>query len=283
MVNKVKENSWRHVPQVACFFKARFKRLALRIGFGTFICALLGILVYLIQNVLAYTYVLQPLKKIYFRTNGVLNAEWLRQQYPVALNTDLMKIDILGYEKALKKCSQVHSAFVQRKFPDALEISIREYKPVAKLCVQVGDKKCFRFVSPEGKVFSALGYSKRRIDKLPLLTDVSLGLLKRQAIVGFKNIYALLKETRVRCPEIFGVIAHVSLKEFDPDPSMPWSQVRLTTTYANQFVFSGRQMSAQLERLQAILLAMTTEQRKHVASIDLSLSQPIVRFANKAF
>ena len=70
------------------------------------------------------------IERIEFNTNGVLTNRWLSSVVQLKMGTRLAEADISIIKAQLEAVGQVHFASVERVFPDALRIDIKEYLPI---------------------------------------------------------------------------------------------------------------------------------------------------------
>ncbi len=190
-----------------------------------------------------------------------------------------MKIDIHRYKKNLESYAQIKSAQIKRKFPNAIQIRISEYKPISKICVQQKGQKKVLLVSAEGQIFEPYGYSKETIKPFPWIVGYPLKLHNHrwQPISNFKKISALLNEIQKNSPKFFNQIDCISLTKLD-NSSAPWCSVSIVTTEKKQMKFSLKTPKEQILKFNSIASRLSPEEWKDLKSIDLSLKNPVLQF-----
>ena len=272
MLKNKDRNSWESAQRVKIITAVKLKKLLL--------CSF-----FIIISILSLSYLTticsnhvndnkQLLTKVVFSSNGVLNAKWLQSICKIKTKTELVNINILNIKNILEKHTQVKSATVERQFPNTLIIKICEHKPIAKIFTK---KHKPRLVSKEGAIFIPQNYTTAKINKLITITDLKKSFLSKNKILSFNIIFLLIKTLYLTAPEIYYVTKSISLKNFDKDNKMPWSQIKLITNNNIELVFSSYNIKNQLSKLQTILLQISHNQRKNLSSINLSFKNPVIK------
>ena len=95
-------------------------------------------------------------KRVEFKTDGLITAKWLADFVNIPKNAKLNEVDIFAIKNALTALPQVESAAVERAYPDAIKITLVEYKPFMKLFTQVSGKQRIFIMTLGGKFFEPL-------------------------------------------------------------------------------------------------------------------------------
>ena len=112
----------------------------------------------------------KPVEKILFDTNGVLPASWLGTVVELRRDTAMMEIDIHTMKQQLEAHGQVKSASIERQFPNALKIDIKEHEPVLRMRVMGDNEQAgVRIISREGTIYKGIGYPRATLNKLPFV------------------------------------------------------------------------------------------------------------------
>ena len=112
----------------------------------------------------------KPVEKILFDTNGVLPASWLGTVVELRRDTAMMEIDIHTMKQQIEAHGQVKSASIERQFPNALKIDIKEHEPVLRMRVMdTNEQAGVRIISSEGTIYKGIGYPRATLNKLPFV------------------------------------------------------------------------------------------------------------------
>jgi len=137
-----------------------------------------------------------PVRTITLKTDGVLDAAWLRAG------------------------GQVESAELTRVFPDRLAVTLKERAPVARVMAQAGGAPPVQLlVARDGTVFAGVGHAPDFVAALPFLDGVKL---TREGagfapIAGMPAVAGLLDVARANTPELARGFRIVSLARFEAD------------------------------------------------------------------
>ncbi|MEC8613925.1 MAG: FtsQ-type POTRA domain-containing protein, partial [Verrucomicrobiota bacterium] len=92
----------------------------------------------------------KPVEKILFDSDGALPASWLRNVVELRRDTAMMEIDIHTMKQQLEAHGQVKSASIERQFPNALKIDLKEHEPVLRIRVMGANEQTeVRIISRE--------------------------------------------------------------------------------------------------------------------------------------
>ncbi len=161
-----------------------------------------------------------PVRNISLRTDGVLDAAWLRLTLALPPKTNLMALDLPALQRRLRSSGQVQSAELTRVFPDKLLVVLKERAPVARLMAQVGDAPPAQLlVARDGTVFAEVGHAPEFLAGLPFLDGVRL--VRAGAgfapIAGMPAVAGLLDVARANTPELSRGFQVVSLARLESD------------------------------------------------------------------
>lgn len=227
-----------------------------------------------------------PLREVYFETDGVLTEAWLIDQIDIPHNATVMDINIVALRQSLAAHGQIQEAIVERIFPDALKITVREHIPVMRLVIMdaVG-KKHLMLVAEQGDVYVGMNYQQDMLVRLPYLIDVKLqrrdhGFAK---IRGVEHVSHLLHLTRTQYPHLFADWKYVSMEDFTGELDELGAALRVHTHSAGIIEFTPIGFAEQLQELDAILQYAKNNhkwQPGSIEGIDLTLSEPVLRMTN---
>lgn len=270
---------WRQVLQIA--------------GALVVVCAVIGGLILLLNFLRSHKAdellgtASQPLRQVYFTSNGVLDHSWMSNAVDIGADTPLMAIDIHRLQEQLSSVGQIRSAVVERVFPDGLLIRLEEYEPLLRLVVQeTGGQRRVFLVSRQGYVYRGQGYPARMLQDLPYLAGISL---RKNAtgeylpVAGIDTVAEFLDLSRILVPSLYAGWSYLDLSAYQGNPRSVGSEIRVRTKAGGLIVFAPTDFPRQLERLNEIVVhRLSPEQRGRVELIDLSLPDPVVRLAQRA-
>lgn len=116
----------------------------------------------------------QPVHQVIFQTDGYLTATWARPYLSFKKGTDIMDLDIESIQRKMTQCPQVKFVTVSRVFPDKIQVTIAERKPILRLLVQEGAKKKEMLIDAEGTVFTGVCLSPWERRMMPFLAGTIL-------------------------------------------------------------------------------------------------------------
>ena len=283
---KQQDNSWRSVRQSGGIramtqeARERYRRWLLRVlGMSVVVALIFGIIAFVSQvlkenpEVLEVSRAGQTVESIYLETDGVLTNEWLSQTLKIRKDTDLMSLDIAAIDAMLEAQGQIKQASVQRLFPNALRVTLKEYRPVMRIRVatQAGASETL-LVAETGDVFSGNAYAAATLQGLPYAGGITL---KREdgkylPIKGIPTVARLLEKTRQGAPEIYRQWRSVLLDRFDGRINVPWSVIKVRTRQGWQITFRPLDFDSQLERLVSIIQSIDPHRYDEKWLIDLT-------------
>lgn len=228
----------------------------------------------------------QPLRRVYFSSNGVLDQAWIERAIDVPPNTALMAIDIQRLQERLSEVGQIRSVIVERIFPDALLIKVSEHDPLLRMVMQEPDgRRTVRLVSRQGHVYRGQNYPSGLLRQLPYVAGITLRADERGSYLpvnGIATVTEFLDLARVLTPALYANWSFVDLSAYGDGPRAVGSEIHVNTKSGAQIIFSPANFPLQLERLHEIVTRrLDEEQRQRVELIDLSLPDPVVRLANR--
>lgn len=226
----------------------------------------------------------EPLTQVYFETDGVLTHEWLRRQLSLPDSIAIMDIDIFALQSHLLTHGQIREAQVERIFPNSLRVRIKEHHPILRLAIQdaVG-KRELMLVSPEGVVYKGQEYPIATLKNLPFLDGVVLSRRGDgfERLNGMDVVSELLREARENYPHLYSQWQVVSCRNFQGDVRSPGASIEITTRNLGKIILRPEQFDRQLKRLDMIAGYHNEAGLRQVASIDLTLNDPVMSFASQ--
>jgi hypothetical protein len=215
----------------------------------------------------------KPVGKIIFGTDGVLPDRWLGSVIELRKGMTLMEIDIHAMKQDLESSGQVESASVEREFPDALKISVKERIPALRMRVtgangQVED----RIVARDGTLYKGVGYPKATLSKLPFVVPYQYPEGGIKPMRGIETVAQLLDATRRTQPNFYKTWQIVNLKHYTGDPELPGQIIEVKTSMVPRIIFGTNiDFAQQLDRLGVIMNYVQNRGNPAVRRIDLSL------------
>jgi len=161
-----------------------------------------------------------PVGSITLRTDGVLDAAWLRTTLALPAKADLMGLDLAALQRRLRASGQVQSAELTRVFPDHLAVLLQERVPVARVMAQLGDAPPVALlVARDGTVFAGVDHAPEFLATLPFLDGVHLVRTGTgfAPIAGLPAVAGLLEVARTKTPELARGFRVVSLARLESD------------------------------------------------------------------
>lgn len=216
---------------------------------------------------------MNPVDRILFHTDGVLNQEWLKGVVNLQKGTSIMEVDIFAIKKVLEKDDQVEIASVERLFPSDLRIDIVERKPVMRLMTADSEGKLIRrLVARDGVVYKGVGYPAAALKELPYLQPYRHADGSYFPLRGMEQVVKLLDLVRTTQPELFATWQVVSLQYYNGRIGMPGQVIEVRSKFVPKIVFSAsREFALQLDRLVYILEYFEKNGNPALKRIDLSL------------
>ena len=163
-----------------------------------------------------------PLKNFSLKTDGALDATWLRRALALPKDASLMTLDLQQLRARLLADGQVCAASLTRNFPDTLEVRVAERKPVARLRAEfrAGDERTL-LVAGDGVVFPGAGFKLETLAALPWLDGVKLVREKEGArfvpVAGMDLVAELLDVAQRETARLYQSWHAVSLAHLESD------------------------------------------------------------------
>ncbi|WPJ94895.1 FtsQ-type POTRA domain-containing protein [Coraliomargarita algicola] len=215
----------------------------------------------------------KPVEKVLFDTNGVLPSSWLGTVIELRRDTTMMEIDIYTMKQQLEAHGQVKSASVERQFPNALKIEIKEHEPVMRMRVvgSQGEPE-LRIVSRDGTIYKGVGYPKATLSKLPYVVPYRHPEGGFKPLRGIDKVADLLEVARRTQPNFYKTWQLVSLEHYSGDSEMPGQVIEVRTPMVPRLIFGfNTSFEQQLDRLSVILNYVQSRGNPGLKRIDLSL------------
>lgn len=215
----------------------------------------------------------QPVKKILFHTDGVLPDQWLDSAIDLRSGMTLMEVDIHEMKRLLESQGQVKTAAVEREFPDALKIVLKERIPVLRMKVAgADDRPELRIVARDGTIYKGEGYSTDRLSELPYVVPYRYPGGGVQPMRGIDKVADLIDVARRTQPAFFKTWRSVNLKYYSGDPDLAGQVIEVKSSTVPRLIFGTRvDFAQQLERLAVILNYVQSRGNPAIKRIDLSL------------
>ena len=215
----------------------------------------------------------KPVEKVLFDTNGVLPPSWLGTVVELRRDTAMMEIDIHTMKQQLEAHGQVKSASIERQFPNALKIDLKEHDPVLRMRVMgVNGRAEVRIISREGTIYKGIGYPMATLNRLPFVLPYQHsegGILPMR---GIGQVAELLEETRRKQSNFYKTWKLVSLKHYSGNPDFPGQVIEVRTTMVPRIIFGfNTSFAQQLDRLAVILNYVQSRGNPAIKRIDLTL------------
>ncbi len=215
----------------------------------------------------------KPVEQIIFDTDGVLPNSWLGSVIELRRDTTMMEVDIHAIKQQLEADGQVKSASVERQFPNALKIDVKEHEPVMRMRVMgANDQPELRIVSREGTIYKGVGYPQATLGRLPYVVPYRHPEGGFKPMRGIDRVADLLEVTRRTQPNFFKTWQLVMLEHYSGDPELPGQVIEVRTKTVPRIIFGfNTDFAQQLDRLGVILQYVQSRGNPAVKRIDLSL------------
>ena len=215
----------------------------------------------------------KPVEKILFDTNGVLPASWLGTLIELRRDTAMMEIDIHTIKQQLEAHGQVKSASIERQFPNALKIDIKEHEPVLRMRVMGANEQAeVRIISREGTIYKGIGYPISTLNKLPFVLPYQHPEGGISPMRGIGQVAELLEETRHAQSNFYKTWKLVSLKHYSGNPGLPGQVIEVRSSMVPRIIFGfNTSFAQQLDRLAVILNYVQSRGNPAIKRIDLTL------------
>ncbi len=212
-----------------------------------------------------------PIQLIDVQTDGNLERDYVLRQLDVPEDANLLSVDLDLLKARLEAIGQVKSAVVSRRFPDALEVTIKERQPIVRILAQRANGETLKlFVDDEGNVFEADRMDPKISRTLPFLAGVALSKQDNgySRIEGIKPLADLLSEAQAIAPHLYRRWQIVSLERDDVLIAKGKS--------AKEVIFARNEdFRNQLGKLDYILDYYRSSQGGKIESVDLTLGDQV--------
>ena len=225
----------------------------------------------------------KPVERVLFDTNGVLPPSWLGAVVELRRNTAMMEIDIHTMKQQLEAHGQVKSASIERQFPNALKIDLKEHEPVLRMRVMGANEQAeVRIISREGTIYKGIGYPRATLNKLPFVLPYQHPEGGISPMRGIGQVADLLEETRRTQSNFYKTWKVVSLKHYSGNPELPGQVIEVRSSMVPRIIFGfNTSFAQQLDRLAAILSYVQSRGNPAIKRIDLTLPKDAaVQFEN---
>ena len=209
-------------------------------------------------------------KRVEFKTDGLITAKWLADFVNIPKNAKLNEVDIFAIKNALTALPQVESAAVERAYPDAIKITLVEYKPFMKLFTQVSGKQRIFIMTLGGKFFEPVCIPPEMIDAMPKLE-------------GWKPVFSGSSPADYKAAGKVAEFLEAAYK-YAPQEARSWKRIDVSelesrtlplicvrTDSDMEIVFAPRDYKKQFERLEYILRYRKENPLTIIKRIDLSI------------
>lgn len=215
----------------------------------------------------------KPVERVLFDTDGVLPDRWLGSVIEIRRGMNLMEIDIHAMKQDLEASGQVESASVEREFPDALKIKVKERVPALRMRVTGAEGQLEdRVVARDGTIYKGAGYPKATLSKLPFVVPYQHPEGGIKPMRGIETVAQLLDAARRTQPNFFKSWQIVNLKHYTGDPDLPGQIIEVKSPMVPRIIFgASSDFAQQLDRLGVIMNYVQSHGNPAVKRIDLSL------------
>ncbi|MDR2629112.1 MAG: FtsQ-type POTRA domain-containing protein [Puniceicoccales bacterium] len=220
----------------------------------------------------------QPVCQIKFQTNGTLNGQWLRAFLTFPQGTDIMDIDIFTIKRAIEQCSQIKEAHVERQFPNAIKVTLKERIPILRILVRDGPSNREMFVDGEGVVFSCESIAEIERKMMPFLSGTMLKRMgdgRYEKVETLEKVCELLTLAKTKYWPIYAQMEVISIEKLRKK-NVPWSKINVRCHCASTVIFKDSDFDEQLKRLSFILSTQKVKNNLPVERIDLSFGKDAV-------
>lgn len=274
-MKKKHDPSWKSLQQKPRWTWQRVRKVLLRAGILSGLIAGIG---FVLWRTVGKTETVQPLEKIFFSTDGVLQKDWLLANVKVPFGEGLMAIDLNSLQHHCLQYKQIKEVEIAREFPDALRIHVKEHQPCAKVLLVKNGKRSVGLVSEEGVIFEPVQYGRQQLATYPTVADVPKTLMQDGKIVGFRSVFRLLQFLNSNAPDVFQAIKKLSLRHFDPFLEKRWQSIEFDIGGTWTLVFPIEQPESALSKLRSILRSLSPQQRKNLRRLNVAATRPTVEF-----
>ena len=284
---KTSPSTWRDLVQHSSkrpASKAAFRKRALNFGRSVLVLSVIGILGAggwwvsrndFSQDFLTWNQMDQPIERVTFDSDGVLDHRWFQNWFGPLRERTLMQIDIEELQAELLKEPQIAYSQISRVFPSTLQVRVIEKAPI--LVLRLGEKGGGYqdwMVSSDGDLYQGAGYARNTVSLLPSLAISPKKLKLDPSGNGYRRldeitaITPLLELARREYPAIYRDWKVLTFS--NPMETGPGSFVKILSGKVKEIRFSPQNYAAQMKRLKYLLLEPDFRRKKVIESIDLS-------------
>lgn len=190
-------------------------------------------------------------KRVVATATQHVDEQTLAEATAPARGVNLLRLRVSGIEKNLLKIPYIRAAEVHRRFPDTLEVSLEEYRPVA--CVQTKDGSRW-LVADDGRVLERrsdpellLVVPESRADLEPgqRLPAYIVGALPLVEILKTPNVIEALPAVKSMKISTDGEISLVLAHEIElrlGEPAQLEQKLKVAATIIQQYLKDGKQL-----------------------------------------
>ena len=180
---------------------------------------------------------------------------WLSSRIEIGRGTEMMEVDIHAIKAELEAHPQVVSASVERVFPSALKVTVREHIPVFRIAVLgADDQPRVRIVSRAGTVYEGVGYAESMLESLPFVQPYQHPDGSYQPMRGIDRVADLLAVAREKQPRFYRTWKVVSLEHYSGDEMMPGEVIEVKGAIVERIIFgASADFGQQMDRLKVVL------------------------------
>ena len=220
----------------------------------------------------------ENVRRILFRSDGVLSHDWVRRVVRIPATTEMMDVDIFAIQELLESYGQVGKAEVWRRFPDQLEIALKEREPLLRARVPAQGKGFDELlVAADGTIYTGFDYSEEELREIPYLGGLAF---RRDAggfqpVPGMETLQKLLSLARERYPEIYRTWRVVSCENFSGAQDKLGEVIKIGGTDIREVVFLADDFEKQLDRLARVVEYSQQRRISVLKRVDLSLGEQV--------
>ncbi len=206
------------------------------------------------------------LKSIKFKSDGVIDAEWIGKILKIPKNSTISDVNIFHLKRLLEDISQIDSANVERVYPDIIKVEISEKRPMAKITAGVDFKRVLYLISTEGDLFRPVCYTPKTLDSLIYVEGAKFDFGKK--IGCHEKLGMFLNSARTRFPKEVENWFSVDVSQID---SLTLPLVTVRTRAGTKIIFSLSDLEKQFDKFDYILRYSKQRSLNDFESIDLSI------------
>lgn len=222
-----------------------------------------------------------PVRHVSFDTDGVLTKDWLNKVVSINKEESLLGIDHFAIKKTLESFGQIQSASISKLFPDTLRVILKERNPILRVRVATGNGKSVDLlVAEDGMVYKGNAYSPFQLQGLPFLETTHLYRSgdKIKPLKGMNVVASLLAYARLYLPNMYKSWRVISCKKFSGDTNALGAYIIARSDWVDEIIFAPMDFERQFFALTEIINYYSQKNLQRIQQIDLSLTQPVIRF-----